>query len=413
MKVQKRRYSLDKSKIKVLLLEGIHENAVQCFRENGYSDIEYFKEALSGDKLENKLQQTHIIGIRSRTELRKSLLFKSPRLFAIGCFSIGTNQVDIMDAKMLGIPVFNAPFSNTRSVAELVIAECIMLMRGIPEKNALAHNKIWMKSLSNSVEVRGKTLGIIGYGHIGSQVSILAESLGMNIFYFDIEKKLSLGNAKAVASLDDLLKIADTITIHVPSTELTRNMISKEQVARMKKGACLINASRGDVVDYKAVADGLRSKHLAGVAADVFPREPVSNDEPFVNDLQEFDNVILTPHIGGNTLEAQANIGLEVAEKLVKYSDTGSSIGAVNFVEISLQAHTSKQRFLHIHKNVPGVLREVNNFFSSRGINISAEYLQTDPDIGYVIIETESELDSSVIKELKNIPHTIRARILY
>ena len=413
MKVQKRRYSLEKSKIKVLLLEGIHENAVQCFRENGYSDIEYFKEALSGDKLENKLQQTHIIGIRSRTELRKSLLFKSPRLFAIGCFSIGTNQVDIMDAKMLGIPVFNAPFSNTRSVAELVIAECIMLMRGIPEKNALAHNKIWMKSLSNSVEVRGKTLGIIGYGHIGSQVSILAESLGMNIFYFDIEKKLSLGNAKAVASLDDLLKIADTITIHVPSTELTRNMISKEQVARMKKGACLINASRGDVVDYKAVADGLRSKHLAGVAADVFPREPVSNDEPFVNDLQEFDNVILTPHIGGNTLEAQANIGLEVAEKLVKYSDTGSSIGAVNFVEISLQAHTSKQRFLHIHKNVPGVLREVNNFFSSRGINISAEYLQTDPDIGYVIIETESELDSSVIKELKNIPHTIRARILY
>jgi D-3-phosphoglycerate dehydrogenase len=413
MKVQMRRYSLDKSKIKVLLLEGIHENAIRCFRENGYSDIEYFKEALSGDKLENKLQQTHIVGIRSRTELRKNLLFKSPRLFAIGCFSIGTNQVDIMDAKMLGIPVFNAPFSNTRSVAELVIAECIMLMRGIPEKNALAHNKIWMKSLTNSVEVRGKTLGIIGYGHIGSQVSILAESLGMNIFYFDIEKKLSLGNAKAVASLDDLLKIADTITIHVPSTELTRNMISKEQVARMKKGACLINASRGDVVDYKAVADGLRTKHLAGVAADVFPREPVSNDEPFENDLQEFDNVILTPHIGGNTLEAQANIGLEVAEKLVKYSDTGSSIGAVNFVEISLQPHTSKQRFLHIHENVPGVLREVNNFFSSRGINISAEYLQTDPDIGYVIIETESELDSSVIKDLKNIPHTIRARILY
>jgi D-3-phosphoglycerate dehydrogenase len=407
------KHSLDKSKIKVLLLEGIHENAINYFRENGYSNIEYFKEALTEELLEKKLQHTHIIGIRSRTELRKDLLTRAPRLFTIGCFSIGTNQVDIMDAKMLGIPVFNAPFSNTRSVAELVIAECIMLMRGIPEKNALAHNKIWMKSLSNSVEVRGKILGVIGYGHIGSQVSILAESMGMNIFYFDIEKKLSLGNAKPVSSLNELLKISDTVTIHVPSTELTRNMISKDQIALMKRGACLINASRGDVVDYKAVADALRSKHLAGVAADVFPREPSSNEEPFENDLQAFNNVILTPHIGGNTLEAQANIGLEVAEKLVKYSDTGSSIGAVNFVEISLQAHTSKQRFLHIHENVPGVLREVNSFFSTRGINISAEYLQTDADIGYVIIETDSELGSSVINDLKNIPHTIRARILY
>jgi D-3-phosphoglycerate dehydrogenase len=286
-------------------------------------------------------------------------------------------------------------------------------MRGIPEKNVLAHRKIWMKSLNNSVEIRGKTLGIIGYGHIGSQVSILAENLGMNIYYFDIEKKLNLGNSKPVASLNELLKISDTITIHVPSTPLTRNMISKEQIALMKKGACLINASRGDVVDYKAVADALRSKYLAGVAADVFPEEPASNNEPFVNDLQDFDNVILTPHIAGSTMEAQANIGLEVAEKLVRYSDTGSTIGAVNFVEIALQPNTSKQRFLHIHKNVPGVLRELNNYFSSRGINISAEYLQTDPDIGYVILETESHLDSSVLKDLKNIPYTIRARILY
>jgi D-3-phosphoglycerate dehydrogenase / 2-oxoglutarate reductase len=408
-----KQYSLDKSKIKVLLLEGIHENAIEYFRENGYSNIECCNESLSDNDLEEKIKKTHIIGIRSRTELRKKLLNKAPSLMAIGCFSIGTNQVDILDAKMMGIPVFNAPFSNTRSVAELVIAECIMLMRGIPEKNALAHNKIWMKSVNNSVEVRGKTLGIIGYGHIGSQVSILAENLGMNIIYFDIEKKLSIGNAKPVASLNELLKISDTITIHVPSTQLTRNMISKDQVALMKKGACLINASRGDVVDYEAVASALMSKHLAGVAADVFPQEPASNAEPFVNELQEFDNVILTPHIGGNTLEAQANIGLEVAEKLVKYSDTGSTIGAVNFVEVSLQANVSKQRFLHIHENVPGVLREVNAFFSSKNINISAEYLQTDPDIGYVIIETDSELDYSVLKDLKNIPHTIRARILY
>lgn len=408
-----RSYSLDKSKIKVLLLEGIHENASLFFRENGYTDVECLNGALSGDELEKKLQTIHIIGIRSRTELRKSLLMNSPKLFAIGCFSIGTNQVDIQDAKMLGIPVFNAPFSNTRSVAELVIAEIIMLMRGIPEKNALAHNKIWMKSFNNSVEIRGKTLGIIGYGHIGSQVSILAESLGMKIVYYDIEKKLSLGNSKHLASLNDLLKISDTITVHVPLTELTRNMISTNQIALMKEGACLINASRGDVVDYKAIADGLRSKHLAGVAADVFPKEPSSNDKPFENDLQDFNNVILTPHIAGSTLEALANIGVEVAEKLVRYSDTGSTIGAVNFVEIALQASSSKQRFLHIHKNVPGVLGEINHYFSSRDINISAEYLQTDADLGYVILETDSDLDASVLQDLKNIPHTIRVRLLY
>jgi len=408
-----KKYSLDKGRIKVLLLEGIHENAVQYFRENGYSDIECHRAALPYDELLEKLQKAHLIGIRSRTELTAELLKNAPRLIAVGCFSIGTNQVDVATAKILGIPVFNAPFSNTRSVAELVIAECIMLMRGIPEKNTLAHNHIWMKSANNSVEVRGKTLGIIGYGHIGSQVSILAENLGMNIIYYDIEKKLSLGNARPVTNLKDLLKVSDTVTIHVPSTELTRNMISSEQVACMKKGSCLINASRGDVVDYKAVAEGLRTKHLSGVAADVFPEEPASVNEPFITELQEFNNTILTPHIGGSTLEAQANIGLEVAEKLVKYSDTGSTIGAVNFVEISMQPNVSKQRFLHIHKNVPGVLKEVNNFFSSRGINISAEYLQTDPEIGYVIIETESELDSTVIKDLRNIPHTIRTRIIY
>lgn len=381
--------------------------------ENGYSNVECLKEALSGEELERWLNDTHIIGIRSRTELRKSMLKDTPRLFAIGCFSIGTNQVDILDAKMEGIPVFNAPFSNTRSVAELVIAECIMLMRGIPEKNVLAHRRIWMKSLNNSVEIRGKTLGILGYGHIGSQVSILAESLGMNVFYYDIEKKLSLGNSRPVSSLKELLEISDTLTIHVPSTELTKNMISRDEIALMKKGVCVINASRGDVVDYKAVADSLRSNHIAGVAADVFPDEPASNNEPFVNDLQNFNNVILTPHIAGSTIEAQANIGLEVAEKLVRYSDTGSTIGAVNFVGISLQPNSSKQRFLHIHKNVPGVLQELNHYFSSRSINISSEYLQTDPDIGYVIIETESDLDSSVLKDLKKIPNTIRARLVY
>ncbi len=408
-----KQYSLDKSKIKVLLLEGIHGNAVQLFRENGYTDIEIHKEALSEKDLIEKISQVHIIGIRSRTELRKDILMHAQKLIAIGCFSIGTNQVDLKEAKLMGIPVFNAPFSNTRSVAELVIAECIMLMRGIPEKNALAHQQVWMKSARNSVEVRGKNLGIVGYGHIGSQVSILAESMGMNIYYYDIEKKLSLGNARPVGSLQELLALSDTVTLHVPSTALTRNMISDKEIALMKKGACLINASRGDVVDYKAVVKGLRSGQLIGVAADVFPKEPASDAEPFITELQEFNNVILTPHIGGSTLEAQANIGLEVAEKLVKYSDTGSTIGAVNFVEISLQPNASKQRFMHIHKNVPGVLREVNYYFTSKGINIAAEYLQTDPDMGYVIVDTESELDQTALRELRNIPHTIRARMLY
>ncbi len=408
-----KKYSLDKSKIKVLLLEGIHENAREHFLANGYSDIECLNEALPDDELITRLQHAHIIGIRSRQKLTAGILRKAPKLIAIGCFSIGTNQVDLMAAKMMGIPVFNAPFSNTRSVAELVIAECIMLMRGIPEKNALAHERKWMKSARNSVEVRGKTLGIIGYGHIGSQVSILAENLGMNIVYYDIEKKLSLGNARPMADLHELLKVSDTVTIHVPSTELTRNMISKDQVAVMKKGACLINASRGDVVDYKAVAEALKANHLCGAAADVFPVEPASNEDPFETELQGFRNVILTPHIGGSTQEAQSNIATEVAEKLVRFSDTGSTIGAVNFVEVSLQANVSKQRFLHIHENVPGVLRAINNFFTSRGINISAEHLQTDPEIGYVIIETESELDISVLQELKKIPHTIRARLVY
>ena len=408
-----KKFSLDKRKIRVLLLEGIHENAEQYFRDSGYTNVESHKEALSDSLLAEKLERAHIIGIRSRTQLTAEVLKKATKLISVGCFSIGTNQVDTNYARSLGIPVFNAPFSNTRSVAELVIAECIMLMRGVPEKNTLAHNKVWMKSAKNSYEVRGKVLGIVGYGHIGSQVSVLAESLGMEIWYYDIEKKLSLGNARPASSLEDLLKISDTVTLHVPSTPLTRNMISFSQVRSMKKGACIINASRGDVVDYKALADGIRSGQLLGVAADVFPDEPAANGDLFVNELQDFDNVILTPHIGGSTIEAQANIGLEVAEKMVKYSDTGSTIGAVNFPGISLQPNASRQRFLHIHKNVPGVLREVNNFFSSRNINISAQYLQTDTEIGYVIIETESELDKGALKVLKGIPHTIRARIVY
>jgi len=407
------RYSLDKKQIKVLLLEGIHESAINTFRDAGYQHIENLKTALDKEELTEKIRDAHIIGIRSRTQLTAEILSKAKKLFCIGCFSIGTNQVDKDAAKGHGIPVFNAPFSNTRSVAELVIAESIMLMREVPMKNMAAHKGIWIKSASHSFEVRGKNIGIVGYGHIGSQVSILAEALGMNVCYYDIEKKLSLGKAFSCTSLEELLKISDIVTLHVPETERTKNMISANQLALMKKGSLLINASRGCVVDCHALADALRSGKLSGAAVDVFPEEPASNTDPFHSVLQEFDNVILTPHIGGSTLEAQENIGYEVTEKLIRYSDNGSTLGAVNFPQISLQANENKQRFLHIHHNVPGILKDINYVFTDRKINISAEYLQTDSQIGYVIIDTDSDLKPGIIGELKKIPHTIRARMLY
>jgi D-3-phosphoglycerate dehydrogenase / 2-oxoglutarate reductase len=407
------KFSLNKDQINILLLEGIHHSAVQSFIDAGYSRIETIKTALDDADLEQKIREAHIIGIRSRTQLTSLVLHRAKKLFAIGCFSIGTNQVDTLYAKMKGIPVFNAPFSNTRSVAELVIAESIMLMREVPSKNAAAHRGEWLKAASHSYEVRNKNIGIVGYGHIGSQVSVLAEAMGMNVYYYDIEKKLSLGKAAACNSLDELLSRSDIVTLHVPETPLTRNMISVRQLTLMRKGALLINASRGSVVDYDALASALKSGHITGAAADVFPQEPASNSEPFVSVLQQFDNVILTPHIGGSTQEAQEKIGTEVAEKLIKYSDNGSTIGAVNFPQISLQPNDRKQRFLHIHKNMPGLLNEVNQIFTSKGINIASAYLQTDADIGYVIIDTESELGSSILTELKKIPHTIRARMLY
>ncbi len=409
----KRRVSLSKNQIRILLLEGVHSSAVNCFKEAGYSNIENLTTALSEEELHEKLKEVHIIGIRSRTQLTPSVLEKAGKLFAIGCFSIGTNQVDTQVAKLRGIPVFNAPFSNTRSVAELVIAEAIMLLREIPSKNAAAHRGEWLKSAGQSYEVRDKNLGIVGYGHIGSQVSVLAEAMGMNVYYFDIEKKLSLGNAVACNSLNELLAVSDAVTLHVPETDATRNLISTAELELMKPGSVLINASRGSVADYQAVAKALSSGHLAGVAADVFPVEPSSNKEPFESVLQSFDNAILTPHIGGSTREAQEKIGTEVAEKLIKYSDNGSTIGAVNFPQISLAPNVEKQRFLHIHKNMPGMLNEVNRIFTEKSINIAAAYLQTDGDIGYVIIDTENEPGTEILKELKTIPQTIRARMLF
>jgi D-3-phosphoglycerate dehydrogenase len=407
------KYSLDKRKIKVLLLEGIHKSAVDFFSANGYTNVESLSGSLDDNTLSSRIKDVNIIGIRSRTEITANVLSMAPKLFAIGCFSIGTNQVDGRASRLMGIPVFNAPFSNTRSVAELVIAECILLMRNIPVKNAAAHRGQWLKSASNSFEARGKNLGIIGYGHIGSQVSILAEALGMNVYYYDIVKKLSLGKAVACSTLEELLSVAHLVTLHVPETQLTRNMIGEKELDLMRKGSCLINASRGSVVKIPALVSALKSEHILGAALDVFPEEPVSSGDTFVSDLRMFDNVILSPHVGGSTTEAQENIGTEVAEKLVRYSDTGDTIGATNFVQISLQPNFKAQRFLHIHKNEPGVLKEVNYVFTSKGINIAAEYLQTDAEVGYVIIDTESKLDSSIIRELRAIEGTIRVRMLY
>lgn len=408
-----KKYSLDKDKIKILLLEGIHKSATDFFVGNGYSNIESFPSSLDDKLLIEKIHNANIIGIRSRTQLTKEILSNAVKLLAVGCFSIGTNQVDCHTARLMGIPVFNAPFSNTRSVAELIIAEAILLMRNIPVKNAAAHRGKWLKSATNCFEVRDKNLGIIGYGHIGSQVSILAEALGMNVYYYDIAKKLSLGKASACSSLDELLSLSHIVTLHVPETELTRNMISERELALMRKGSCLVNASRGSVVNVQALTRALKSGHLLGAALDVFPDEPASDNDPFNSELQEFDNVILSPHVGGSTMEAQEKIGTEVAEKLVKYSDTGATIGATNFVQVSLQPNNNAQRFLHIHRNEPGILKEVNYVFTSKGINIAGEYLQTDPEIGYVIIDTESRLSSSILDELRAIEGTIRVRMLY
>lgn len=408
-----KRHTLSKEKIKILLLEGIHKNALDYFNNSNYYNIEKIDTALDENELIEKIKDVHIIGIRSRTQLTDQIIEQANKLFCVGCYSIGTNQVDLNFAKLKGIPVFNAPFSNTRSVAEMVIAETIMLMRGIPEKNAKAHNGEWWKTASSSYEVRGKTMGIIGYGHIGSQVSILAESLGMNVIFYDIEKKLNLGNALSLSSMDEVLSKADIVTVHVPLTEMNVNLIGKKQFSRMKRGAYFINASRGEVVDIKALADVIENKHLFGAAVDVFPDEPTSNQDEFYSELQKFDNVILTPHIGGSTQEAQANIGTEVTEKLVRYSDTGATIGATNFPQISLPPNGGKHRFLHIHHNVPGVMKDINDIFSRRNINISAQYLQTDAEIGYLIVDLDVQGNEDILDELKAVTHTIRARLLF
>ena len=408
------KHSLSKDKIRILLLEGIHDNAVQEFHERGYTNVELLPQALDEDELIEKVQGVHMIGIRSATRLTDKVLAAANRLFCVGCFCIGTNQVRLDTARRAGVPVFNAPYSNTRSVAELVIGEIVMLLRGIPEKSHLAHTGRWLKSAANSYEMRGKTLGIVGYGHIGSQLSVMAEAMGMRVRYYDIEKKLAIGNAQSCTRLKDLLESSDVVTLHVPATPQTKNLIGEKELRAMRRGSYLINASRGNVVVIDALVKALEDKHLLGAAIDVFPTEPGSNAEEFVSPLRAFPNVILTPHVGGSTQEAQANIGLEVAEKLIKYSDNGSTFGAVNFVEVSLPVKAGGTRFLHIHANVPGVLRRLNEVISARNLNVSAQYLQTDPEVGYVVVDLDGNIDEiELIGELQALPGTIRTRYLY
>lgn len=405
--------SLAKEKIKILLLEGVHQSALEELKSKGYTNIEYLKTSLSEPELIEKIADVHFIGIRSRTMLNETVLSHAKKLVAIGCFCIGTNQVDTKAAQKRGIPVFNAPFSNTRSVAELVLGELLLMLRGIPEKSAQAHRGIWNKSAAGSVEARGKTLGIVGYGHIGMQVGILAETLGMKVKFYDIETKLPLGNAEQAPSLTALLQQADVVSLHVPETPQTQNMMGAAEFDVMKDGVVFINASRGTVVDIDALCEALSSKKVAGAAIDVFPVEPKGNDEEFVSPLRAFDNVILTPHIGGSTKEAQENIGLEVASKLAKYSDNGSTLSAVNFPEVSLPEHIGTSRLLHIHKNQPGILTKINQSFAEFNINIAAQYLQTDDQIGYVVIDIETENSETALDQLKQIEGTIKARILH
>jgi D-3-phosphoglycerate dehydrogenase len=398
---------------RVLLLEGIHEAAVESLAAAGYRNVERLTHSPTGSDLLDAIDEVDLIGIRSRTQLDATALEAARTLKAIGCFCIGTNQIDLDMARRMGIPVFNAPFSNTRSVAELAIADIILLMRGIPEKSARARRGEWAKTARNAHEVRGKCLGIIGYGRIGSQLGILAEGLGMRVLYYDIEHKLPLGNAAAVIGLGDLFAEADVVSLHVPETPVTRNIIDAEAMKAMRPGALLINAARGSVVDIEALALALETGHIGGAAIDVFPVEPKSNQETFESPLREFDNVILTPHIGGATEEAQLNIAREVVAKLVKYNDNGSTASAVNFPQVTIPDHDNRRRILHIHKNEPGVMEQINRVFSAGGVNVAAQYLETQADVGYVVMDIELEDAGPLLDELRAIPATIRVRLLH
>lgn len=397
------------AKIKILLVENIHEIAQQKLKQEGY-EVDMIKHAPSEKELIELLPEYQVLGIRSKTEITKKVLEKNPHLMAIGAFCIGTNQINLDYANKSGIPVFNAPHSNTRSVAELVIAEMIALSRQLGDRNTKAHQGEWMKSAEGSREVRGKTLGIIGYGHIGSQVSVLAESMGLKVLFYDVIKKLPLGNARSVTKLSELLAEADFISLHVPETPETKSMIGKRELMKMKKGAVIINAARGTVIEIDDLVEALKSKHIAGCAIDVFPDEPASNKDKFKSPLQGLANVILTPHIGGSTEEAQYSIGLEVAESFRKFIQAGSTAGAVNFPNIDLGVKEGIRRIMNVHRNEPGVLGEINGIVSEIGANIQAQYLSTDQNIGYLVMDLEVSTVKNLEKEISKSKRNIKTR---
>lgn len=390
-----------KQALNIVLFENIHPKAVELLKKAGFSKIKTYTQALEGDDLKEALAEAHIIGIRSKTKITAEILNHAPNLVAIACFCIGTNQVDLDATAKAGIPVFNAPYGNTRSVAELVIGQIIMLMRRIPEKSRATHEGRWLKTVDGASEIRGKILGIIGYGHIGSQLSVLAEAMGMQVIYYDVLDKLAMGNAQPVPDLTSLLTQADVISLHVPADPSTENMIGEEQFKIMKKGSYLINAARGNIVDLKVLASAVKTGHLSGAAIDVFPKEPASINEIFASPLCGIDNVILTPHIGGSTQEAQENIAGDAADKLVRFINWGITSGAVNFPNVApLPLPESHNRFMHIHENIPGILSKINDVFSSRDINILAQYLQTTPQLGYVVFDVDqNEKNTQDIRE--------------
>lgn len=410
--MEERALSYPKNRIKVLLLENIHDRAVEMLKEEGYQ-VEVYGAGLTEEELCEKIKDVSILGIRSKTQVTAKVLKKAKRLLGIGAFCIGTNQIDLDAAQKKGVAVFNAPFSNTRSVVELAIGEIIMLMRNLPDRFAAMHEGQWNKSAQNSFEIRGKALGIIGYGNIGAQLSVLAESMGLRVYYFDIEEKLALGNATKCESLDELLEIADVITLHVDGRPDNKNIFGKAEFDKMKPGTIFINLSRGHVVDILALKSALESGHLGGAAVDVFPEEPISNNEEFISELRGLKNVILTPHIGGSTLEAQVNIAQFVPAKLMEYINTGSTNNSVNFPNITLPILKDAHRFIHLHRNNPGILAKINNVLARHDINIVGQYLKTNELVGYVITDINKDYDKEVMADLKSIEGTIKFRVLY
>ncbi len=405
--------SYPKEKIKILFLENISEVAVKNFQQYGYVQVDKISKALTEEQLMEEIRDVHILGIRSKTQITKKILDAAKKLQAIGCFCIGVNQVDLNAATKNGVVVFNAPYSNTRSVAELVIGSSIMLVRRIPDKNKAAHEGVWMKDAKGSYELRGKTLGIIGYGNIGSQVSVLAEGLGMKVIFYDVETKLPLGNAEDAKSLKELLSKADVVTLHVPETSQTKNLINKNNLKYFKKGAILINYARGEVVDLDALRKAILEGSIGGAAVDVFPWEPEKNGDRFQTPLQDCPNVILTPHIGGSTEEAQQNIGEDVSVKLFNYLEKGITFGSHTVPALALPPQEGSHRILHIHNNVPGVLSEINTQLSKYKINILGQYLKTNDDIGYVVLDVDKQLSAQALGLLREVKATIKVRMLY